>query len=177
MGAELGFEVLGVGLEAAARRHDLLVDRASASCSREGDVAAPPRSSGAATSCGAVVEGDRRGRELGFPTANVRRCPDCCLPADGIYAGTFWRADGVERTAAISLGRRPTFYEHAEMSLLEAYVLDFDGDLYGQAGAGAVRRAGSGARSASRSVEALVAQIAQRRRGHPAGRSRRPIVW
>ena len=54
-----------------------------------------------------------------------------CLPADGIYAGTFVGRDGVERPAAISLGRRPTFYEHAEMSLLEAYVLDFDGDLYG----------------------------------------------
>ena len=54
-----------------------------------------------------------------------------CLPADGIYAGIFVGRDGVERPAAISLGRRPTFYEHAEMSLLEAYVLDFDGDLYG----------------------------------------------
>jgi riboflavin kinase / FMN adenylyltransferase len=38
----------------------------------------------------------------------------------------------VERTAALSIGRRPTFYEHAEMSLLEAFVLDFDGDLYGK---------------------------------------------
>ena len=62
------------------------------------------------------------------------RCPNrCCLPADGIYAGTFVGADGVERTAAISLGRRPTFYETADASLLEAYLLDFDGDLYGQA--------------------------------------------
>jgi riboflavin kinase/FMN adenylyltransferase len=41
--------------------------------------------------------------------------------------------DEVERGAAISLGRRPTFYEDADASLLEAYVLDFDGDLYGQA--------------------------------------------
>jgi len=39
----------------------------------------------------------------------------------------------VERPCAISLGRRPTFYEHADASLLEAFVLDFDGDLYGQA--------------------------------------------
>jgi riboflavin kinase/FMN adenylyltransferase len=54
-----------------------------------------------------------------------------CLPADGIYAGTFLGPDGIERVAAISLGRRPTFYEHADASLLEAYVLDFDGDLYG----------------------------------------------
>ena len=55
-----------------------------------------------------------------------------CLPADGIYAGTFIGSDLEERTAAISLGRRPTFYEHADMSLLEAFVLDFDGDLYDQ---------------------------------------------
>jgi riboflavin kinase / FMN adenylyltransferase len=55
-----------------------------------------------------------------------------CLPADGIYAGTFLAEDGVERAAAISLGRRATFNEHAQMSLLEAFVLDFDGDLYDQ---------------------------------------------
>jgi riboflavin kinase/FMN adenylyltransferase len=54
-----------------------------------------------------------------------------CLPADGVYAGTYLGPDGVEHRAAISLGRRPTFYEHAEMSLLEAFVLDFEGDLYG----------------------------------------------
>jgi riboflavin kinase/FMN adenylyltransferase len=82
---------------------------------------------------GVVVEGDRRGRELGYPTANVAVPSRCCLPADGIYAGWFVGADGVERMTAISLGRRPTFYESADSSLLEAYVLDFDGDLYGHA--------------------------------------------
>lgn len=55
-----------------------------------------------------------------------------CLPADGIYAGTFITEDAVERPAALSLGRRPTFYVDAKKSLLEAYVLDFDGDLYDQ---------------------------------------------
>ena len=55
-----------------------------------------------------------------------------CLPADGIYAGTFVAQDGIERNAAISLGRRPTFYVDAKKSLLEAFVLDFDGDLYDQ---------------------------------------------
>jgi riboflavin kinase/FMN adenylyltransferase len=78
------------------------------------------------------VEGDRRGRELGFPTANLAVPARSCLPADGIYAATFTAADGVERRAALSLGRRPTFYEHADASLLEAHVLDFAGDLYGQ---------------------------------------------
>ena len=133
MGAELGFEVLGVGLEAApggtiyssTRIRELLaegdVDGAAALLGRPHEVR------------GTVVEGDRRGRELGFPTANVAVPGRVCLPADGIYAGTFIGAEGVERMTAISLGRRPTFYEAADTSLLEAYVLDFDGDLYGQA--------------------------------------------
>src|SRR5207253_10849178 len=52
------------------------------------------------------------------------------LPGDGSYAGWCERPGGEVRTAAISLGRRPTFYETANASLLEAYLLDFDGDLY-----------------------------------------------
>jgi riboflavin kinase/FMN adenylyltransferase len=132
MGADLGFEVLGVGLEAApggtiyssTRIRELLA---------EGDVAGAAALLGRPHEArGTVVEGDRRGRELGYPTANVAVPGRACLPADGIYAGTFVGADGTERMAAISLGRRPTFYESADASLLEAYVLDFDGDLYGQ---------------------------------------------
>ncbi len=70
------------------------------------------------------------GRELGFPTANVSVPGDILLPADGIYAGWYERPDGTVHPAAISLGRRPTFYEEAHASLLEAHLLDFDGDLY-----------------------------------------------
>jgi len=81
---------------------------------------------------GVVETGDRRGRELGFPTANVAVSARTCLPADGIYAGTYVTPDGVERPTAISLGRRPTFYEAQEKSLLEAHLLDFEGDLYDQ---------------------------------------------
>ena len=54
------------------------------------------------------------------------------LPADGIYAGWFERPDGAVHPTAISLGRRPTFYEAAHACLLEAHLLDFDGDLYGE---------------------------------------------
>ena len=79
---------------------------------------------------GVVGHGDERARELGFRTANVAVPDDICLPADGIYAGWYLRPDGVARPAALSLGRRPTFYERADTSLLEAHVLDFDGDLY-----------------------------------------------
>jgi riboflavin kinase/FMN adenylyltransferase len=76
--------------------------------------------------CGEVVHGDERGRELGFPTANL--VPDDALvcPGHGVYACL---ADG--RPAAVSIGVRPTF-KTGRGELIEAYLLDFDGDLYGQ---------------------------------------------
>lgn len=81
---------------------------------------------------GPVVQGDQRGRLLGFPTANVEVPNVICLPADGVYAGWYLRPDGERHACAINLGRRPTFYEHADHSLLEAHLLDFSGDLYGE---------------------------------------------
>ena len=83
---------------------------------------------------GKVVPGDERGRLLGFPTANVEVPNRVCVPADGVYAGWYERPDGIVHPCAINLGRRPTFYEHADHSLLEAHLLDFDGDLYGELG-------------------------------------------
>ena len=82
---------------------------------------------------GKVVHGDQRGRLLGFPTANVEVPNKICLPADGVYAGTYVRPSGERHACAINLGRRPTFYEHADHSLLEAHLLDFSGELYGEA--------------------------------------------
>lgn len=81
---------------------------------------------------GAVVTGDKRGRLLGFPTANVEVPNAMCHPADGVYAGWYLRPDGFIHACAINLGRRPTFYEHADHSLLEAHLLDFNDDLYGE---------------------------------------------
>jgi riboflavin kinase/FMN adenylyltransferase len=83
---------------------------------------------------GEVVRGDGRGGpELGFPTANLSIADDIALPADGIYAGHFTRADGTVHDAAISVGRRPTFYEPGTAAVLvEAYLLNFHGDLYGE---------------------------------------------
>jgi riboflavin kinase / FMN adenylyltransferase len=81
---------------------------------------------------GVVVTGDRRGRELGFPTANVDVDEAGLLPADGVYSGWIERRDGRRRLAAISVGRRPTYHGEEGSRLLEAYVLDFDGDLYGE---------------------------------------------
>ncbi|HEY5164386.1 MAG TPA: bifunctional riboflavin kinase/FAD synthetase [Acidimicrobiia bacterium] len=137
MGAELGFEVVGLGLVPVIADPGLPYSstavRALLSDGRVADVAAllgrPPRPYELR---GSVVTGDRRGRTLGYPTANVDVPTRQCLPADGIYAGTFVAEDGVERVGAISLGRRPTFHADATRSLLEVHVLDFDGDLYGQ---------------------------------------------
>ena len=81
---------------------------------------------------GVVVIGDQRGRLLGFPTANVEVPNAVCVPADGVYAGWYERPNGDIHPCALNLGRRPTFYEHADHSLLEAHLLDFEGDIYGE---------------------------------------------
>src|SRR5882724_6240848 len=78
---------------------------------------------------GHVVAGDRRGRELGFPTANIRLPEDCRL-RHGIYAVTMRRADGTLLDGVASYGRRPTFDNGPP--LLEVYAFDFSGDLYGE---------------------------------------------
>ncbi len=140
MGAELGFEVLGYGLivlpesegapdggvpYSSTQARELLargdVERAAAILGRPHEVR------------GTVERGDQRGRDLGFPTANIAVPERICLPDDGVFSGTYIGEDDIERKAAISLGRRPTFYEESGLLLLEAYVLDFEGDLYGQA--------------------------------------------
>ncbi len=74
---------------------------------------------------GVVVSGDARGGTLGFPTANLRSAPDAAIPLHGIYAGS---ARGTR--AAISIGVNP-HYGGKELRL-EAFLLDFAGDLYGQ---------------------------------------------
>jgi riboflavin kinase/FMN adenylyltransferase len=130
-GAVRGFDVLGMRLVASGeapvsstRIRQLL---------RDGEVAAAAGFLGRPYELrGTVMHGDARGRELGFPTANVAVPDGACLPADGIYAALYTTPDGIARPAAVSLGRRPTFYVDAQASLLEAYLLDFDADLYDQ---------------------------------------------
>lgn len=77
---------------------------------------------------GPVVRGEARGRQLGYPTANVAFAADAAVPADGVYAGWLVRADGSALPAAISVGTNPTFDGTART--VEAYVLDADLDLY-----------------------------------------------
>lgn len=77
-----------------------------------------------------VVRGAQRGRELGFPTANLDPgCLEGLIPADGVYAG-WLTADGVRYPAAISVGNNPTF-EGVPQRQVEAYALDENLDLYG----------------------------------------------
>jgi riboflavin kinase / FMN adenylyltransferase len=137
LGDELGFEVEGIDLVDADGRP--AGDHARVSSTRirhalaEGDLVGANALLGRPHEVrGVVAHGDERGRELGFPTANVSVPGDILLPADGIYAGWYERPDGSVHPTAISLGRRPTFYAEAHASLLEAHLLDFAGDLYGE---------------------------------------------
>jgi len=75
------------------------------------------------------VVGDRRGRTIGFPTANVLPEPEAVVPAHGVYAGFVLIGDQ-SFAACTNVGVAPTF-ARAE-SRVEAYLLDFDGDLYGR---------------------------------------------
>jgi riboflavin kinase/FMN adenylyltransferase len=81
---------------------------------------------------GVVVRGDQRGRELGFPTANLLCGTHAAVPADGVYAGWMVRRGGRgdRRMAAISIGTNPTFSGRERR--VEAHLLDFDDDLYGE---------------------------------------------
>lgn len=133
MGETLGFEVVGVSLEADS-------EGVPVSSTRIRQLLAAGRVAEAAELLGrhhelrgTVERGDARGgSELGFPTANVAVPARMALPSEGIYAGWYVREDGSRHQAAISLGHRPTFHPEGGPPLLEAYLLDFEGDLYGE---------------------------------------------
>lgn len=96
----------------------------------EGDVTAATRLLGSRFRVtNTVVDGDKRGREIGFPTANMRPPHRKVVPATGIYA-CFALIEGNRHDAAVSVGVRPTF-GGGEL-LIEAYILDFEGDIYGE---------------------------------------------
>ena len=130
MGASLGFEVHGLHLVAGPDGEVVSSTRIRALLA-EGDVATAARLLGRDHEVrGTVIRGDGRARDLGAPTANVEVAPELCLPAEAIYAGWYERPDGKAHPAAISLGRRPTFYGPDGALVLEAHLLDFAGDLY-----------------------------------------------
>ena len=131
IGAVEGFDAVTV--------EPLLVDGAPVSSSRirellrRGMWPRPPPSSDPPRCCaGRVVHGDQRGRELGFPTANLAFDYRPALPALGIYLGRVSvpeRAVGPDHPALVSVGVRPTFHDDGRV-MVEVYLLDWDGDLY-----------------------------------------------
>ena len=128
LGGEMGFDV---EIVEPLLLGDLLVkSRVIRQRLNDGDVAVSNQLLGRTFSmAGPVITGDRRGRTLGFPTANVNVNKTMAHPADGIYA-TWALVDGERRPSATSIGVRPTF--GLTERLVEVYILDFDGDLYGR---------------------------------------------
>jgi riboflavin kinase / FMN adenylyltransferase len=117
----------------------LVIDGAPVSSTRmraavaEGDLATVRRLGRPAYLEGTVVEGDHRGRELGYPTANLRFAYSPALPPRGVYTGQVSvpeRGVGPAHPALVSIGTRPTFHDQGQL-LVEVHLLDYDGDLYG----------------------------------------------
>ncbi len=129
-GAAAGFTAEGVELDGGPQVWSSTYIR---TCLAAGDVAGAAEALGRpVTVRGTVTQGDQRGREIGYPTANVPTDPQAAAPADGVYAGRLRRLDtGETFPAAISIGTNPTF-EGERDRRVESYVLDrTDLDLYG----------------------------------------------
>jgi riboflavin kinase/FMN adenylyltransferase len=130
------YDFIAEGLPLLAAEGQTVSSTAIRSMLEAGDVAAAAKALGRPHRVeGTVVRGHQRGRQLGFPTANLETPPHTAIPADGIYAGYLFQLDrdGAEAErwpAAISIGTNPTFGEGART--VEAYALDRDDlDLYG----------------------------------------------
>jgi riboflavin kinase/FMN adenylyltransferase len=130
LGSRFGFAVQGVELTTDdARDHVTFSSTYVRACIDAGDVEAAAAALGRPHRVeGVVVHGYRRGRQLGFPTANIASPPYTALPADGVYAGRFVIGDR-RLPAAVSVGSNPTF--SGTVRTVEAYVLDVDEDFYG----------------------------------------------
>jgi riboflavin kinase/FMN adenylyltransferase len=130
LGERFGFEVEGLDLIIDSDHGGITFSSTYVrSCIDAGDVDAAAAALGRPHRIdGVVVHGDRRGRELGFPTANIATTPYAALPADGVYAGWFLIGDR-RLPSAISVGTNPTF--SGRVRTVEAYVLDVDEDFYG----------------------------------------------
>jgi riboflavin kinase/FMN adenylyltransferase len=160
IGARFGFETEGVPL---LRDGSTTISSTYVrSCVDAGDVAAAARALGRPHRVeGTVVRGDQRGRTIGYPTANVELAPHTAVPADGVYSGWLVEClakgdDVTRRPAAISIGTNPTF--EGRERRVEAFVLDFDGDIYGdRVGLEFAKRLRSTVRFDG--VDALVAQM------------------
>ncbi|TFV68065.1 bifunctional riboflavin kinase/FAD synthetase [Blastococcus sp. CT_GayMR20] len=136
-GRRFGFAVEGISLAAVDDDDVTISSTYIRACVAAGDMVSAARALGRPHRVdGIVVRGDRRGRDMGYPTANVESPPFTAIPADGVYAGHLVTRDprsGASRErfpAAISVGSNPTF--QGSRRTVEAYVLDYDDDLYGE---------------------------------------------
>lgn len=112
---------------------------------------------------GTVVQGDQRGRTIGFPTANIAVPGNVAVPGDGVYAGWWVTGSAAEAVpdrwpCAVNVGKRPTFYQDVEHSIIEAHLIDWHGDLYGVEG-GIEFEAGLRSEKKFDGLEALKAQL------------------
>ena len=164
-GADHGFSAEGIPLDGGPMVWSSTYVR---TCLAAGDVAGAAEALGRPYAVrGVVVRGDRRGRELGYPTANVPTDGMTAAPADGVYAGWLRRLDtGETYPAAISVGTNPTF-DGVRERRVESYVLDrTDLELYDvEVEVSFVERLRG--MVAFESVDKLVAQMARRRRAGP----------
>jgi riboflavin kinase/FMN adenylyltransferase len=137
-GRRFGFAVEGIPLaEDASDDGEVTISSTYVrACVAAGDMVSAARALGRPHRVdGVVVRGHRRGRDMGYPTANIESPPFTAIPADGVYAGHLVTRDahgtGQARfPAAISVGTNPTF--QGSRRTVEAYLLDYDGDLYGE---------------------------------------------
>jgi riboflavin kinase / FMN adenylyltransferase len=130
LGDEFGFEVEVVN---QVKVQDLAVSSSQVrALIREGKVAQAELLLGRPYKVkGKVVPGDGRGRTIGIPTANLKVWEEKLLPASGVYVCQAW-VDGEQYGAVTNIGVRPTFDQQEPIPHLEAHLLDFDEDLYGQ---------------------------------------------
>jgi riboflavin kinase/FMN adenylyltransferase len=128
LGAELNFQVHGHA--AVTLDGELVSSTRIREAIRAGDLDAAGQMLGRPYAiCGAVTAGDKIGRQLGFPTANLD-VTGLVLPPNGVYAGcTKW--NGQFYRVALNIGLRPTVAANEPQLRVEAHLLDFSGDLYG----------------------------------------------
>ncbi len=125
LGSEIGIDVVEApfveGISSSAIRKALLageIERAASMMGRYYSLS------------GTVVDGNRLGRTIGFPTANIMPHPGLSIPANGVYAAMAVLPDGSRRKAIVNIGTRPTV-RRGDNRTIEAHIIDFDGDLYG----------------------------------------------
>ncbi|MEM9951199.1 MAG: bifunctional riboflavin kinase/FAD synthetase [Chloroflexota bacterium] len=130
LGQEKGYELRPIELLKLNADEDRISSSMVRSVLREGNVTKASDLLGRPYSVtGTVIQGDQRGRQIGFPTANMQIWEQQLLPTTGVYAG--WATLGDERFMAVTnLGMRPTF--DGQSLSLEPHLLDFDRNIYGQ---------------------------------------------